>query len=126
MADSPTVEVKGAEQLSASLQAAGADLADMQRAASAVGSMVANAAQGIAPKRTGALAASVRPVTTVANVIDIAADEVYAGPIHWGWPAHGIAAQPFIEEAINTTEAETVAIYAEELEDILSRVKGDE
>lgn len=125
MAQGPTVEVKGAAQLSASLAAAGADLADMQRAATAVGSMVASAAQGLAPKRTGALAASVRPVTAVANVIDITADITYSGPIHWGWPAHNIAAQPFIEQAIESTEAQTVAIYAEEADDILSKVEGD-
>lgn len=126
MADSPVVEVKGAERLAATLAAAGADLADIQAAAAAVGAMVAGAARGLAPKRTGALAASVEPITTVANVIDIAADSIYAGPIHWGWPAHNIAAQPFIKDAIESTEAETVGIYADEVNNILAKVEGDQ
>lgn len=126
MPDTTAVEVVGAERLNATLLAAGAELADMQRAATAAGSMVANAAQGLAPKRTGELAGSVHPVTAVANVIDIQADAAYAGVIHWGWPGHSIAAQPFIEEAINSTEAETTAIYAAELDDILSKVEGDQ
>ena len=125
MADSPGTQVIGAEALSASLQAAGAELVDMQRAAATAGAMVANAARGLAPQRTGELAGSVHPVTAVAGGFDIAADAVYAGVIHWGWPAHNIAAQPFIQDAIESTESETVAIYTEEADRILSTVKGD-
>ena len=48
----------------------------------------------------------------------------YAGPIHWGWPARNIKAQPFVVEAAQATEAEWVAMYEAEVDRILERVEG--
>lgn len=125
MADAPTLEVKGAAQLADTLKAAGDELADMKAANEAVGSMVVGKARALAPKVSGALAASVSATVVLAG-IDVAADAVYAGPIHWGWPAHNIAAQPFIQEAILSTEPQTLQLYEDEVNRILSQVKGDE
>ena len=124
MAPEPVVQVKGADRLVDTLKASAEQLADLQRAHEAVGAMVSSAARGLAPKRSGALAASVAATVAVAGV-DVGADTPYAGVIHWGWPAHNIAAQPFIEKAIEGTQAQSEQIYLTEVDDILSKVEGD-
>jgi hypothetical protein len=118
-------EVEGLDRFTATLSDAADQLGDMDGASRAVGSMVVNVASRLAPKRTGALAASVSAVTTVANVVDVRAGTAYAGPIHWGWPAHGITAQPFIQDAIRMNEDDIVELYADEVVEILGTVKGD-
>jgi hypothetical protein len=44
---------------------------------------------------------------------------VYAPPIHFGWPAHGIEAQPFLINARNAMEGEIVKGYERYLEKVV-------
>ena len=125
MAAESTIQVKGADRLASTLKDASDELTDLAAANAAIGTMVVNEARGLAPKRTGQLAGSIT-ATVAVGVIDVAADVVYAGPIHWGWPAHSIAAQPFIYDAIRNTEEQSVQIYTDELDRVLEKVKGDE
>jgi hypothetical protein len=48
----------------------------------------------------------------------------YAGPIHWGWPSRGIAAQPFVSDAAVRTETVWLPIYAAELQRLADRAGG--
>jgi phage gpG-like protein len=125
VADEGSIQVQGAELLQSTLRDASDQLADMAAANVAIGNMVVNEARSLAPKRSGQLAGSVSATVGV-GVIDVGADTPYAGPIHWGWPAHNIAAQPFIQEAIENTEEQSVQIYEDELNRVLSTVKGDD
>ena len=123
----PLVEVQGARQLRATLKAAGDDLSDLKDANAAVGSMVASAAAGLVPVVTGALAGTIRGTRAAggASVKAGAASVPYAGPIHWGWPARNIKAQPFLTEAGRNTEPQWTQTYLDELEKIIARVEGD-
>lgn len=120
------VQVRGARQLRASLKKAGRDLQDLKDAHAAVASMVARVAQQRAPKRTGRLASTVRGSgTTTAAIVRAGRKSVpYAGPIHWGWPARGIAAQPFMSNAATGSEGAWLPIYEGAVEDALDQVKG--
>lgn len=122
----PIVQVRGARQLRASLKKAGKDLQDMKAAHAAVAALVAAAAAQRAPKRTGRLATSIRGSgTTTAAVIRAGFKSVpYAGPIHWGWPARGIAAQPFLSEAATGSEGAWLPIYEGAVEAAIDQVKG--
>ena len=48
----------------------------------------------------------------------------YAGPIHWGWPARGICAQPFMTDAAADTEPSWTRTYRAEVDRILDRIEG--
>jgi hypothetical protein len=126
MTSAPVVEVLGAKELRKTLKQAGEDLGDLKTVHQAVGNIVVSVARGLAPVRSGALAGSLR-ANRVAGGVSVKAGSgsiPYAGPIHWGWPAHAIKAQPFISEAATTSEATWVALYEEEVAKILDRVEG--
>ena len=122
----PTVRVRGVNRLARTLRAAGRDLDQMKDAHSKAARYVAGASAAAAPKRTGALAASVRGSNAArkATVRAGGAAVPYAGPIHWGWPARHIAAQPFISDTAQATEPVWVRMYEADLRRILRSVKG--
>jgi hypothetical protein len=43
----------------------------------------------------------------------------YGGPIHWGWPARHLAAQPFLTDAGKQTEPEWVGIYTHDVQQLI-------
>lgn len=121
----PTVRVSGARELRAALKRAGVSLQDLKDANEAVGQLVADAAKPEGPRRTGRLVGSVRPAKAAgrARVMAGGASVPYAGPIHWGWPARGITAQPFIADAAQATEGQWLGQYQEALDDIIRTVE---
>jgi hypothetical protein len=122
----PVVTVDGARQLRATLKRAGEDLADLRSTNAAVATYVAVRSAAAAPRRSGALAASVRgnAAATNATIRAGGAAVPYAGPIHWGWPARHIAAQPFIADTAATTEPAWAAIYRARVSAIVNRIRG--
>jgi hypothetical protein len=124
----PVVEVRGGRELRRTLKAAGDDLSDLKDANQRVGNVVVARATSLAPRRSGALAGAMR-ATRAATSVTVKAGGArvpYAGPIHWGWPARGITAQPFLSDAATGTESTWVPIYESELDRIIERVKGDQ
>lgn len=83
--------------------------------------VVAEAAKPLAPVRTGRLAASIRAaaVRTGGRVRIGAGSVPYAGPIHFGWPAHRIKPQPFVYDALDPRRDDVAAIYVERLNDLI-------
>jgi hypothetical protein len=122
----PTVRVIGIDRLTRTLRAAGDDLSDLKDANAAAGRMVAGAAQGTVPRRSGRLASTIRASRQArrAQVVAGRASVPYAGPIHWGWPSRGIGAQPFLSEAAQSSESRWVPLYARDLQKVLAKVKG--
>lgn len=124
--DAPVVTIAGLPRLRKALREAGESLDDLKDSNAAVASLVAGVAAARAPRRTGRLAASVRGNRAVgrAQVIAGGAALPYAGPIHWGWPARGIEAQPFASSAAVDTEPTWLSIYAAELQRIADKAGG--
>lgn len=122
----PLVTVDGLPQLRRQLRQLVGDASDLKEANAAAASIVANAAASRAPRRTGRLAASVRGNRAVsrATVSAGGAAVPYAGPIHWGWPAHHIAPQPFVVDAAQVTEPVWLAAYERDLAKAVDRVGG--
>lgn len=120
------VKVVGARQLRRTLKAAGSDLSELKDVHSKVGSIVVAAGRTGAPRRSGALAGSVRASRAAASATVRAgsARAPYAGPIHWGWPRRGIRAQPFLSDAATSTEPAWTAVYEQAIDQILATVKG--
>lgn len=120
------VRVEGLNTLVRTLNRAGEDVSELKDAHQRVAQIVADAASSRAPRRTGALSSSVRGARQVrrARVSVGGARVPYAAPIHWGWPARGIAANPFVSEAAQDTEARWTAQYREDVQNALDKVKG--
>lgn len=123
---SATVRVQGAPRLRRALKQAAGDVDDLKAAHAAVAALVASTAASRAPRRSGALAASVRGnrAASRATVAAGGARLPYAGPIHYGWPARGIDAQPFISDAAQRTEAVWLPLYTRAIDQAVDKVRG--
>ena len=126
MGKRPMVEVEGARQLRKTLRAAGDDLEDLKAANQQAASIAATAAKAAAPRVSGTLAGDIRASgTKTAGIVRAGRKKIpYAGPIHWGWPARGIEAQPYMTEGAQRTESIWVPLYQELMDDAIKKVKG--
>lgn len=115
------VTVDGADRLEATMGQAADELARMTDAHRRVASLIARAAHP--PRRTGRLAASIRPAPTAAAAL-VEATAPYAAAVEGGVPARGIPAQPFLRRAVQSTQSTWLEIYARDVQGILDDVKG--
>lgn len=93
------VRVEGLNRLVRELQGLGLELDDLKDAFAEIARKGAETASSFAPKRTGALAASIRG-NRAKNKAVVAAGKArvrYAGPINYGWPARNIRASSFLQ-----------------------------
>lgn len=65
-----------------------------------------------APRRSGRLAGEIGPDATG---VELAAP--YAGPIAYGWPAHSIEANPFVETGLTAASDRAVSAYENHIGD---------
>ncbi len=120
------VVVEGAAQLRRTLRQAGADMKILRDVNKAAAQVVASAAASSAPRRSGRLAGSIRAgATQRAGVVRAGRKSVpYAGPIHWGWPARNIRANPWLANTAQATESRWVDEYMQQLERAIDQVRG--
>lgn len=93
-----TVQVEGLREIVRALEQAGVDVEDLKDIFGEIASESAAVAGPAVPRRSGALAGTVRgnraknkAVVTIGK-----ARTPYAAPIVWGWPARGIKASPVV------------------------------
>lgn len=118
------VRVDGLRQVQRSLERLGVEAADMRDAMQRIGALVAGTARTLVPRRRGRLAATIRPgrAKGKATVRAGSAAVPYAGPIHWGWPARNIAAQPFLVDALERDRRRVRRMLDDELGRLISRL----
>lgn len=93
----------------------------------AAAGVVASAARGTAPRRTGRLAGSIRTAGTTASRAVISAGRAsvpYAAPIHWGWPARNIPEQPWLSLTAQATEPRWITEYYDHMDSLVNSVHG--
>lgn len=108
------------------MRAAGADLGQLKSAhAEAAGIAKAGAVERV-PVRSGRLRQTVRASgTNTAGILRAGYASVpYAGPIHWGWPARHITANPFLSDGATDTQPEWLPVYEHAVDDAISQVRG--
>lgn len=123
----PQVEVKGAKELRKQLKAAGDDLADLKATHKKIAQIVEFDALQLAPVVTGGLVGSIRASgTQTAAIVRAGRKSVpYAGPIHWGWPARNITAQPFLVDAQEAKYEDWMSEYTQLVDKALDKIAGD-
>jgi hypothetical protein len=122
----PLVRVEGARELRRTMKAAALDLDDLKAANARAAAMVAQWASVTAPRRTGALGASVRAARQAGRARIVAGNAAvrYSGPIHWGWPARHLTAQPWVSQAAVDTQPAWLPVYSHDIQRILNTVRG--
>ena len=120
-----TVRIDGLRELNRSLKRVSTEYPKEQRSIhKKVAEPVARTAEVRAPRRSGNLAASIRPQGTQREGRVAAGKKAvpYAGPIHYGWPARNIKAQTFLTDALHTNQTIIVEIYMRETNRLIDRV----
>ncbi len=105
----------------------GADLKDMTAVNKQAAEIVAQSARGLAPVLSGQLRGSIRAKGTqkYGSVAAGRRSIPYAGPIHFGWPRHGIEAQPFIYDALEERSDDVIEKYDQFIEALVIKVGRD-
>ncbi len=121
---SARIQVTGAKELRVALKRMGADVKDLSVIHREAAEDVASAARQRAPVLSGALQGSIRAKGTKTRGTVTAGGRglPYAGPIHFGWPAHSIAPNPFIFDALDARKDEVVQRYERRIGDLVERV----
>lgn len=86
---------------------------------------VADVARAKSPRRDGDLVGSIRAGSTKRSGVVRAgrARVPYAGPVHFGWPAHRIRPRPFLWDALDDRRSAIEADYLERITKLAESVK---
>jgi hypothetical protein len=118
-----SVEVKGAATFQATTALAAADLGDMREPGQASAAQLLTTGRSKTPRLSGRLAnsltADIGPV-----LVEVSSGLDYAGRTHYGWPAVGQRAQPFLTDALAELDNTILDNYQHQVEKALSKVKG--
>ena len=117
------VVVEGLRETVRSLQRFGVEVGDLKAAFKRIGSFVQRDAQSLAPKKTGRLAASIRPSNTKNKSIIRAgsARVVYAGVQHYGG-YNNIKPHPFLSKAVEDNREKVKQELDRELGDLIRKL----
>lgn len=120
-----SVRLSGEKELSARFKAAAK--ADFRAANLEAAQTVAGDATSRVPVLTGRLQASIRAsATPKAGVVRAGFARLpYAGVIHFGWPRHNIAPNPFLYDALDARSAEVFEVFRKRLETIMDAERGE-
>jgi phage gpG-like protein len=118
-----SVEVKGAATFQTTTALAAADLGDMREPGQASAAQLLASARSKAPRLTGRLASSLTADTGPA-LVEVGSGLEYAGRTHYGWPAVGQQAQPFLTDALAELDSTILDNYQHQVEKALNKVKG--
>ena len=117
------ITVEGDETLAATTRHAADELADMAGENRAAGEVVRARAASNAPKVSGTLAGSITVQASAVGVV-VAATAIYAARINYGWPAGGLAAQPFMTDALADTERAIIDTHGRRVNTVVGGIRG--
>ena len=123
------VEVKGAKELRRAFRQLPPEYRkELAAIHKRIARPVAETARVLAPKQSGALAASIRPLGSQRSGRIAAGRKSvpYAGPIHWGWPRRNIEPQPFLVDALTRNQNQIADNFTRETDKLIDRVWREE
>lgn len=121
----PTITVKGINALVRDLKKLSPDaIAEIKEVNRSLASDVASAASSRVPRRTGALANSIRAGATQRSGVVRAGKKAvpYAGAIHFGWHRRNIRPNPFIWDALDSRKGEIERKWLDAMTEIVEKV----
>lgn len=129
MARKSVSSIEGLRELRKTLRSAGVDIRELKPVNREAAEIAKDRAIQEAPEDSGKLKATLRVgATNQAGILRAGnnrqAGVPYAPAVHWGWPGHGIAANPFMAKAARVTEHKWQALYERFTERVLSKIRG--
>lgn len=118
----PGIRVLGADRASATLRTAEQRIEAITEDPE-LARPVLEAIRPLIPVRSGRLRGSAR-VAPVDGSSGVVVGEVYAGPINYGWPAHGIEGVHYLEDGAEAAEPALERQLERKAQQILDNVKG--
>lgn len=119
----PEIKVEGLKELQAGLKHLdGAMAKELNKVAKASADVVAVEARGLAPVRSGKLAASIKSSGTAKGGFVKSGGLAYHRVIHFGWPAHNIKPTKFLYDARDSRYDEVVAKFEHEVAALVKKV----
>ena len=117
----PEIKIKGAKQLQRALRQVEGGTANLKEAHLAGAKIVEREAVRLAPKRSGALAGSLRSSGQARQGVVRAgrAAVPYAGVIHFGWTKRNIAPQPYLYDAVDSRRQEVLDAYGVDVNKVI-------
>jgi hypothetical protein len=121
---SASAQFKGADRFAASLARARQRIDEMREGYAEASRIIAAGSSSTAPRRTGTLAASMRPQIggNPKSTAVITSPLVYAGPVHWG-SAHNTA-DPYVYRAAEQTQDQWGRALETDAQRICNEVQG--
>lgn len=119
----PTIKVEGARELRKALKGVDGGMADLKSVHADAAKIVEQRAEQLAPRRSGALAGSLRSSGQAAGGVVRAgrASVPYAGVIHFGWPGHNIKPQPFLYDALDNRREQVLDVYEKRVNALIKK-----
>jgi len=122
------VKIEGLSKVQRQLRKLSSDALDLNKAEfletnKKVAEIIIGESKKYVPVLTGALAETVRNVSTKKSAKVRAGNVVvpYAGPIHFGWPSRRIKPNPFFYDAIDRRRSEVASRYADLIDALTSK-----
>jgi sarcosine oxidase gamma subunit len=118
------IGVEGARELRKALKTVGDEAkAGLKEVNLEIAEIVARAAVTRVPSRSGALRETVRAAGAQTRAsVKVGKKKVpYAGPIHFGWPARGIAPNMFLYDALDARRDEVMDAYTDGMADLIKK-----
>lgn len=128
----PAIQIEGAREVRRAFKQAGA-MKELKEANKQAAAVVVKDAVLLVPKRSGALAKSIRAagLQSGAEVRAGRASVPYAGPIHFGWPNRPnkarkwrggpIRPNPFLYKAIDRRRGDVLKVYERRVNEAIAR-----
>lgn len=115
--------VVGLRETVRKLERYGVSTQDLKKAFGRISANTANTAESRVPRRTGATAGTIRASKTKNKAVVRAggARAPGTGPVHYGWPARNIPAQPWLSSAADDNTDQSLRLIEQELNDLARR-----
>lgn len=122
-----SVKVEGLNKLTRALVQLGVDVDDLKDAMAKIADEGAQVASSLAPRRSGALAGTIRGNRAKAKAVVTAgkARVKYAGPINYGWPARHIRADKFMQQADERMQPRAAELLEQGVQDAIHKAGLD-
>jgi len=116
-------KVQGLREVVRGLEASGVEVDDLKGAFGSIAAEGARVARGLIPVRSGRLAGTARgnKAKSKAVVTVGRASVPYAGAVNFGWPARGIAANPFLQKTDQRMQPIALDRLNDEIDAVLRR-----
>lgn len=118
------IQVVGGRELQSALRRAGVEIQDLKDVHLAAAKVVEASAEQIVPVLTGTLQGTIRSAGQRSRGVVRAGFKrtPYVGPIHFGWPGHNIAPNPFLYEAADKRADEVIDLYERRVKKVIRQI----